>query len=167
MNFAERILEKTLFASRWLLTPFYIGLVLCIFLLAAKFVMKFIGILGEFSDMSGGKLVVDVLGLIDLALIANLIIIIAFSSYESFVSRMDVENHEDRPAWLGKLGFADLKIKVVGSIIAISAIELLRVFIELANYSTDQVMWKVIIHATFVFSGVMFAISDYLSKKKN
>lgn len=167
MNLAEKILERTLFASRWLLTPFYIGLVLCIFLLAAKFVMKFIGILGEFSDMSGGKLVVDVLGLIDLALIANLIIIIAFSSYESFVSRMDVENHEDRPAWLGKLGFADLKIKVVGSIIAISAIELLRVFIELANYSTDQVMWKVIIHATFVFSGVMFAISDYLSKKKN
>jgi len=164
VNKIESVLEKSLFASRWLLTPFYIGLVLAVLLLMAKFAMKFIAILGHFTELSSSGLVVDILGLIDLALIANLLIIITFSGYESFVSKMDVDDHEDKPSWMGKVGFAELKMKVIGSIVAISAIELLRVFIEMENYDLDHVMWKIIMHATFVFSGLMFAISDRLGK---
>ena len=164
MNKIESVLEKSLFASRWLLTPFYIGLVLAVLLLMAKFAMKFIAILGHFTELSSSGLVVDILGLIDLALIANLLIIITFSGYESFVSKMDVDDHEDKPSWMGKVGFAELKMKVIGSIVAISAIELLRVFIEMENYDLDHVKWKIIMHATFVFSGLMFAISDRLSR---
>ena len=164
MSKLESTLEKSLFASRWLLTPFYIGLVLAVLLLMAKFAMKFVSILGHFAELTSSALVVDILGLIDLALIANLLIIITFSGYESFVSKMDVDDHEDKPSWMGKVGFVELKMKVIGSIVAISAIELLRVFITMENYDLEHVKWKIIMHATFVFSGLMFAISDWLSK---
>lgn len=164
MNKLELFIEKSLFASRWLLTPFYIGLVFAVFLLLAKFIMKFTGVIGKFNEMTSSGLVVDVLGLIDLALIANLLIIITLSGYESFVSKMDIDDHEDKPSWMGKVGFSELKMKVIGSIVAISAIELLRVFIDMANYPIEQVKWKIIMHATFVFSGVMFAVSDWLGK---
>lgn len=167
MNKIEASLEKGLFASRWLLTPFYIGLILAVLLLMAKFAMKFAAILGHFTELTSSALVVDILGLIDLALIANLLIIITFSGYESFVSKMDVDDHEDKPSWMGKVGFAQLKMKVIGSIVAISAIELLRVFIEMENYDLDHVMWKIIMHATFVISGLMFAVSDWLGRVGN
>lgn len=167
MKNIETIFEKGLFASRWLLTPFYIGLILAVLLLMAKFAMKFASILGHFNELTSGALVVDILGLIDLALIANLLIIITFSGYESFVSKMDVDDHEDKPSWMGKVGFSELKMKVIGSIVAISAIELLRVFIEMESYDLAHVKWKIIMHATFVFSGLMFALSDWLSRNNS
>lgn len=164
MNKIENALEKGLFASRWLLAPFYVGLILAVLLLMAKFAVKFTSVVGHFNELTSSALVVDILGLIDLALIANLLIIITFSGYESFVSKMDVGDHEDKPTWMGKVGFAELKMKVIGSIVAISAIELLRVFIEIKSYDSEQIMWKIVMHATFVLSGLMFAISDWLGR---
>jgi uncharacterized protein (TIGR00645 family) len=164
VNKIESTLEKGLFASRWLLAPFYVGLVMAVLLLMAKFAMKFASVVGHFSEITSSALVVDILGLIDLALIANLLIIITFSGYESFVSKMDVDDHEDKPSWMGKVGFAELKMKVIGSIVAISAIELLRVFITMDNYDIEHVKWKIIMHATFVLSGFMFAVSDWLGR---
>lgn len=164
MNKIESTLEKGLFASRWLLAPFYVGLIMAVFLLMAKFAMKFASVVGHFPEITSSALVVDILGLIDLALIANLLIIITFSGYESFVSKMDVDDHEDKPSWMGKVGFAELKMKVIGSIVAISAIELLRVFITMSSYDMEHVKWKIIMHATFVVSGLMFAVSDWLGR---
>lgn len=164
MKKLEHLFEQGLFTSRWLLAPFYVGLILAVLLLLAKFVVKFVSVIGHFNEITSSALVVDVLGLIDLTLIANLLIIITLSGYESFVSKIDLANHEDKPSWMGKVGFAELKMKVIGSIVAISAIELLRVFIEMSNYPIEQVKWKIIMHATFVFSGVMFAVSDWLGK---
>jgi len=93
-------------------------------------------------------------------------LIIIFAGYENFVSKIDMKNHEDRPDWMGKIGFSDLKMKVVGSIVAISAIELLRAFMNLdVACSTEQLAWKVGIHITFVFSGIGFAVMDRLSAK--
>jgi len=114
----------------------------------------------------GGQVIAGLLSLIDIVLVANLMLIIIFAGYENFVSKIDMKNHEDRPDWMGKIGFSDLKMKVVGSIVAISAIELLRAFMNLdVACSTEQLAWKVGIHITFVFSGIGFAVMDRLSAK--
>jgi uncharacterized protein (TIGR00645 family) len=92
------------------------------------------------------------------------LLIIVFSGYESFVSRINTNNHEDRPAWMDKIGFADLKLKLIGAIVAISAVELLKAFLVSQTYTDTQLAWKVGIHFTFVLSGVFFAVTDYISE---
>ena len=116
--------------------------------------------------MTGNELILSVLTLVDVALIANLLIIIIFSGYESFVSKIDIDTHEDKPGWMGKVGFGALKVKVIGSIMAISAIELLKVFVNSGEYVVEEIQWKVMIHLTFVLSGVLFAVMDWLGNKK-
>ena len=97
---------------------------------------------------------------------ANLLIIIIFAGYENFVSKIDTGGHEDRPDWMGHVDFAGLKMKLIGSIIAISGIDLLKAFVAVGEMSNEQMAWKVGIHVTFVFSGVMFAIMDWLGGPK-
>ena len=108
-----------------------------------------------------------VLTLVDMSLIANLLLIMVFSGYENFVSKINTAGHEDRPEWMGKVNFSDLKIKVIASIVAISAIELLKAFVNIAAYPTEQLAWKVGIHVTLVFSGVMFALMDRIARGTN
>lgn len=163
----ENGIEKTIFASRWLLAPFYFGLMLGVLILLIKFVKSMIGVLSGLGSMSDSDIVISVLTLVDITLLANLLIIIIFSGYESFVSKIEVDGHEDRPDWMGKVGFSTLKIKLIGSIVAISAIELLAVFVNINQYTDKQIMWKVIIHVTFVISGVLFAVMDRTSAKKS
>ncbi|MDN3398684.1 YqhA family protein [Psychrobacter sp. APC 3426] len=107
---------------------------------------------------------VNILVLVDLSLVASLLLIIIFSGYEIFVSKIDTGDHVDRPSWMGKVDFSGLKLKVIGAIVAISAIDLLKSFMdipnELSNGEADKLMWKVIIHMTFVVSGLLFAIMD-------
>ena len=131
----EKIIETLLFRSRWILAPFYIGLVAALLVLLFKFGKKFVFVLIPSIDaVSSTDLILSILGLIDLVLIANLLLIIIFSGYENFVSKIDmVKNHVDRPEWMGKVDYAGLKIKVIGSIVAISSIELLKVFIYIAE----------------------------------
>ncbi|MEN3293150.1 MAG: hypothetical protein V7642_2403 [Burkholderiales bacterium] len=102
----------------------------------------------------------------DTALIASLLLIITLSGYENFVSKFSIGEHEDRPAWMGKVGFADLKIKLMGAIVAISAVELLKAFIDLEDFTNEQLAWKVGIHLTFVVSGVLFAVTDRITESK-
>ncbi len=106
------------------------------------------------------------LTLVDTALIGSLLLIIAFSGYENFVSKIGIGEHEDRPAWMGKVSFSDLKIKLIGAIVAISAVELLKAFINIDEFTNTQLAWKVGIHLTFVTSGVLFAISDRITEGK-
>ncbi len=165
MQHFEHFLERFIFASRWLLAPFYIGLVLAIGLLLAKFVKEFVNLLPTVFSGNSGDVMVGVLTLVDVALVANLLLIIVFAGYENFVSKINTGNSEDRPDWMGHVSFSDLKIKVIGSIVAISGIELLKAFVNVDAYTTEQLAWKVGLHMAFVVSGVLFAVMDKLSTK--
>ncbi len=160
----EYWLEKTVFNSRWLLMPFYVGLVLGIILLFIKFIQELWLMFTQVSTASVSDVIVDILVLVDISLVANLLLILIFSGYEIFVSKIDTANHVDRPSWMGKVDFSGLKLKVIGAIVAISAIDLLKSFMdissEMSDLDADKLMWKVVIHMSFVVSGLLFAIMD-------
>jgi uncharacterized protein (TIGR00645 family) len=164
---AERILENGLFLSRWLMAPFYVGLVIALGMLLVVFVEELIHALPGVMDAGAETMILTVLTLIDLSLAGNLVLIVIFSGYENFVSKINVEGHEDRPSWMGRLDFSGLKIKLVGSIVAISAISLLRAFMQLTqvNQVIDEarIFWLVVLHVTFVGSGLLFALMDWVA----
>ena len=166
MKRIEHGLEALIFGSRWLLAPFYLGLVLGILLLLVKFVKTFVGAVGVVISGSGGEAMLAILSLVDIALVANLLIIIIFAGYENFVSKIDTAEHVDRPGWMGHVTFSDLKLKLIGSIVAISAIELLKYFVDVRVANRDDMLWAITIHLVLVFSGVMFALMDRLSGVK-
>jgi uncharacterized protein (TIGR00645 family) len=162
----ERILESTLFASRWLLAPFFLGLIVAIGVLLIKFAKELVALIGGVLGFIQHDAVISILTLVDTALIAVLLLIIVFSGYENFVSKLAIGNHEDRPAWMGKVGFSDLKMKLISAIVAISAVELLKAFLVSTTLTSEQLMWKVLIHLTFVVSGLLFAVSDWISESR-
>ncbi|WP_246338060.1 TIGR00645 family protein [Azospirillum oleiclasticum] len=160
----EDRLERMIFASRWLLAPFFVGLIVAILVLLVKFAKTLLALVLGVWGASDYEAVIAILTLVDTALIAGLLLIIIFSGYENFVSKLGIGGHEDRPAWMGKVGFADLKLKLIGAIVAISAVELLKAFLVSTQYTDAQLGWKVAIHLTFVFSGVMFAVTDRIAE---
>lgn len=168
MKKVEHFLESLIFNSRWLLVPFYLGLVLAIGLLLVKFVKEFVSFVGIVFGGTGTDVVIAILTLIDVVLLSNLLLIIIFAGYENFVSKIDTADSEDRPSWMGKVTFSDLKMKLIGSIVAISGIELLKAFVEVGNGSltNEDLAWKVGIHMTFVVTGLLFALSDWFSYDK-
>lgn len=167
MKAIETTLESWVFRSRWLLAPFFIGLLLAIIPLLLKFAKSLWVLSLEMFTLSAEQMIISILSLVDGALIASLLLIIGFSGYENFVSKIGVGEHEDRPAWMGKVGFSDLKIKLMGAIVAISAVELLKAFINVdANSPWQPLAWRVGIHVTFVVSGVLFAITDRIVESK-
>lgn len=166
MKRLENNFEHLLFSSRWLMAPVYFGLVLAMLVLLVKFTKEVWGLFSHIMTATGGELIIGVLSLVDIALIMNLLIIIMFSGYENFVSKMeDLHSHQDRPDWMGHIGFSDLKIKLIGSIVAISGIELLKAFMNVDNLSDRHLGWMVGIHVTFLFSGVLYALMDRLGSK--
>ncbi|MFO7757322.1 MAG: TIGR00645 family protein [Roseovarius sp.] len=164
MTTFERALETLIFASRWILAPFFIGLLVAMAVLLVKFLKELTDLVMTIWTASDNDAVISILTLVDTALIAVLLLIIVFSGYESFVSRIHTADHEDRPGWMGKVGFADLKLKLIGAIVAISAVELLKAFLVSQSYTNTQLAWKVGIHITFVFSGLIFAVTDYIAE---
>lgn len=171
-NFLETALEQTLFKSRWLLAPFYLGMVVSLLMLLAAFVAELIHAVPQamnFSTVDPEKVILAVLGMIDLSLAGNLVVIVIFSGYENFVSKIDTENAEDRPSWMGTLDFSGLKMKLIGSIVAISAISLLRAFMTLteegAPLDEPRLRWMLLLHLTFVVSGLLFAAMDWLGNR--
>ena len=162
----ERLLEKSMFNSRWILAPFYVGLAFSLILLLIRFGFEFVESASSAFHASTEEVVLSVLSLIDISLAANLVLIIVFSGYENFVSKIDTGNSEDRPSWMGTLDFSGLKMKLIGSIVAISAISLLRAFMTLTDAETSidegRLRWLVILHLTFVVSGVLFALMDWV-----
>ena len=160
-------IESLLFNGRWLLVPFYLGLLLGLVVLVVKFVQEFIHLASIALDASLKDTTISLLELLDIVLLANLIIIVIFSGYENFVSKIVVaQGAEDRPSWMGKVDFSGLKIKLIGSLVAISVIQLLAVFLEPGEMNTDHVFWMIIIHLTFVVSGVLFAVMDFIADKR-
>nr|VFJ54635.1 MAG: TIGR00645 family protein [Candidatus Kentron sp. DK]VFJ61177.1 MAG: TIGR00645 family protein [Candidatus Kentron sp. DK] len=182
MKSIENIIETLIFNSRWLLAPFYLGLVAGIALVLLKFIQEFLHLawpLSHLLAMPESELILAVLTLVDMSLVANLLLIIVFSGYENFVSKIDTAGHEDRPDWMGKVDFSGLKVKVIASIVAISAIELLKAFVNVgaqitieANAGADwtwtaadkAIAWKVAIHVILVISGVLFALMDRIAE---
>lgn len=163
MRKAETLLEKGLFASRWLMAPFYVGLVGSLMLLLYSFMQELWHITLHFSELTPEKAVLATLSLIDLSLAGNLLLIVIFSGYENFVSKFDINEHEDRPEWQGTVDFSTLKLKLVASIVAISGIHLLKIFMNVNQLPDREIQWMVIIHLVFVASGVLLALMDRIA----
>jgi uncharacterized protein (TIGR00645 family) len=164
----EKTLETLMFRSRWILAPMYLGLVGGLIMMLIKFVQEFIHIFGHILVSEEKEVVLSILGLVDITLVANLLIMVIFSGYENFVSKIDVANHEDRPSWMGKVDYSGLKIKLIGSIVAISAIDLLKAFMHqstpgIEHLDNNQMAWMVGIHFVLILSGVLFALMDKLA----
>ena len=162
----EKVIENLMYRSRWLLAPIYLGLSLAVLALGIKFFQELIHLLFEIHKLAEADMVLIVLSLIDIAMVGGLLVMVMMSGYENFVSKIGTGDHEDRPAWMGRVGFSDLKIKLMGAIVAISAVELLKAFINVDEMTWQQLAWKVGIHITFVVSGVLFAITDRLTENR-
>lgn len=165
----ETWLERGLFASRWLMAPFYVGLVLALAALLVVFFQELFRELPHTLSMKPEDAILMALTLIDLSLAANLMVIVILSGYENFVSKIDTASHEDRPDWMGTVDFSGLKMKLIASIVAISAIALLKAFLKLTEpgVALDQtrLLWLVVVHLSFVVSGVLLAVMDWLNSR--
>jgi uncharacterized protein (TIGR00645 family) len=167
----ETKFEQGLFASRWLMAPMYLGLVVSLGMMAVLFVKELAYYVPKTLTLTADQGILAILTLIDLSLAANLLLIVLFSGYENFVSKLDIKDSEDRPDWMGKVDFSGLKMKLIASIVAISGIHLLKVFMSLGKAESaytvtmETLQWMVVIHLTFVVSGVLLALMDWLSAK--
>jgi len=159
----ERSIEKLLFASRWILAPVYLGMSLALVALGVKFFQEVFHVLSHVWTMKEADMVLTILALIDMVLVASLVVMVMFSGYENFVSRMEIDEDTEKLGWLGKLDAGTLKLKVAASIVAISSIHLLRAFMNAPQIPNDKLMWYVIIHLTFVVSAVMMGVLDRMS----
>jgi uncharacterized protein (TIGR00645 family) len=169
-NRIEAGFERVLFQSRWLMAPMYLGLALALAMLALVFLRELWAYLPEAMTMTSDKAILAVLTLIDLTLAANLLLIVLFSGYENFVSKLEVGEHSDRPDWMGTVDFSALKMKLIASIVAISAIHLLKRFMEIGKGASAEAMatelkWLVTIHLAFVLSGLLMAAMDWLTAR--
>jgi uncharacterized protein (TIGR00645 family) len=158
---AERALESVLFNSRWLMAPFYLGLVVSLAVLLYKFGLLLFEFVLHAPAAKESDIILGVLSLIDVSLTGNLILIVVFSGYENFVSRIDPGGHPDWPEWMTKVDFAGLKQKLMASIVAISAIQVLKAFMNIESaFDTQKMGWLVGVHLVFVVSTLLLALSD-------
>ena len=160
----EAVIEKALYASRWVLAPIYLGLSLALILLGIKFFQEVLHVFPLILSTTEANMVLVILSLVDMALVGGLIIMVMLSGYENFVSRIDIEEGVEKLDWLGKLDAGSLKQKVAASIVAISSIHLLQKFMNAAHIDNDKLMWYVIIHMTFVLSALGMAWVDKMNK---
>jgi len=161
----ENFLEKLMYSSRWIMAPIYLGLSLALIALGIKFFQEIFHILPIIFSMKEVELILVVLSLIDIALVGGLIVMVMFSGYENFVSRLDLEGNDDKLSWLGKLDSGSLKNKVAASIVAISSIHLLKVFMNTESIANDKIQWYLLIHITFVLSAFAMGYLDKVLRK--
>jgi len=163
----EDVVEKVIFGGRWLLAPLYVGLLLSLIPLLIRFFKDFVGLVDLTMNSDMHHITLKILELLDTVLLGNLIIIIIFAGYENFVSKINVaEQSVDRPHWMGRVDYSGLKIKLIGSLVAISVIELLKDFMQEGEFDAKREMWRLGIHITFVVSGVLFALMDFIADKR-
>ena len=156
----ERALERLLFSSRWLLTPFYIALALGLLALIAKTAQRVYEIGHGFLALNESGIILGILSIIDLTLTASLVVIVIFSGYVNFVSRVDISEHKDWPQWMANIDFSELKLKLMASIVAISAIKLLEAYMDIDQESDRDLWWLAGIHGVFVVSALLLAFAD-------
>ncbi len=160
----EHSLEKLMYASRWILAPIYAGLSLALLAIFVKFFQELFHFLPHILEIAESELILTLLGLIDLTLVASLILIVMFSGYENFVSRLDLSESTEKLDWLGTHDYGSLKMKVASSIVAISSIHLLKVFMNIEATANDKLQWYVVIHLTLVISALFMGYLDKITK---
>jgi uncharacterized protein (TIGR00645 family) len=163
----EEIFEQSLFRSRWLMAPFYVGLIIALLVLMITFGKE---VFEETSkvitfELEENTVVLWLLTLIDMSLAGNLTLMVVFAGYENFVSKLDLEGNPDKPVWMGKVDFSNMKLKLIASIIAISVIHLLRAFMSIETVDKVNLEWLMMLHGVFLVSGVVLATMDYLGEK--
>lgn len=160
----EKLLERGMYAARWILAPIYLGLSLALVALGIKFFQELYHILPNILAIKESDLILVVLSLIDIALVGGLMVMVMFSGYENFVSRLDIDGDSEKLSWLGKVDSGSLKNKVAASIVAISSIHLLKIFVNADNVDNDKLLWYVIIHLTFVASAFAMGVLDKMTR---
>lgn len=162
----EKFIENTMYAARWLLAPVYLGLSLALLMLAIKFFQEIFHVLPYILATTEADLILVILSLIDMALVGGLLVMVMFSGYENFVSTLNIKEGQEKLNWLGTMDASSLKMKVASSIVAISSIHLLRIFMDARNVDNDKLMWYVILHMTFVISAFIMGYLDKVTKHK-
>lgn len=162
----EKFIEVAMYRSRWLLAPIYLGLSLAVLALAIKFFQELIHLLLHVTALKEADMILVVLGMIDLAMVGGLLVMVMMSGYENFVSQLDIGENEEKLSWLGKMDSSSLKAKIAASIVAISSIHLLKVFMAAQTTPNDKLRWYVVIHLTFVASAFAMGVLDSITKKK-
>lgn len=166
----ENWLERGFFACRWILAPMYLVLIIVLIIIVCKFFMEVGSFIQIIMTFNSDKWITDALDLLDLTLLANLVLIVAFSGYENTISKIDFahEKSTEKISWMmGNLDTGGLKLKIIGSVIAISLIELLKDFLNAALINPDTEIWRVILHIIFVITGVLFARMELTNAKKD
>ena len=160
----ERFIENAMYASRWLLAPIYFGLSLGLLALGLKFFQEVFHVIPSVFSMAESDVILVLLSLIAMALVGGLLVMVMISGYENFVSQLDIDDHKEKLNWLGTMDSSSLKMKVAASIVAISSIHLLRIFMDAKNFDPEHLMWYVIIHMTFVVSAFAMGYLDKVTK---
>ncbi len=164
INKIEKTMERFMYASRWILAPIYLGLSLALFALFIKFFQELYHFLPQILAIDEATLILKILTLIDITLVGSLIVIVMFSGYENFVSQLDIKESTEKLDWLGSHDYGSLKMKVASSIVAISSIHLLKVFMNIETTANDKIMWYVLIHLTMVVSALLMGYLDKISR---
>ncbi len=160
----ERLFERMMYASRWLMAPIYFGLSFVLLALSIKFFQEIFELIPVIITMKSMDLVLIILSLVDIALVGGLVVMVMFSGYENFVSRLDLDDHDDKLGWLGKLDAGSLKNKVAASIVAISSIHLLKIFMNTEHIDNGKLLWYLLVHITFVLSAFAMGYLDKITK---
>jgi uncharacterized protein (TIGR00645 family) len=155
-----RFIEKLIFASRWIQAPLYLGLIVAQAAYVYRFMVELAHLVTKAGSLSESDMVLIILGLIDVVMVANLLIMIIVGGYETFVSRLELDDHPDQPEWLSHVNAGVLKVKLATALIGISSIHLLKSFINAANLPDRALMWQVIIHVAFLVSALAVAYTD-------
>lgn len=160
MKKIENIFEGIIFSSRWVQAPIYAGLIVGSILYAYKFLIELIHLCATVGTIKEEVLMLGILTLVDISMVLNLLVMVIIGGYATFVSRMNLESHEDRPDWLKKVDAGTLKVKLAGALVGISGIHLLKSFINISNKDYEQVKWQIVIHVVFLFSTLMLAFTE-------
>ncbi|WP_045860263.1 TIGR00645 family protein [Teredinibacter purpureus] len=163
----EKFFETLMYRSRWALAPIYLGLSLAVIALGIKFFQEVAHLLLHIWEMKEADTILVVLSLIDISMVGGLLVMVMMSGYENFVSQLDLSGEEEKLSWLGKMDSSSLKAKIAASIVAISSIHLLKVFMAIQHTPDNKLYWYVIIHLTFVASAFAMGFLDTVSKKSN
>ena len=159
----EKIVECGLVASRWIMAPFYVGLAFSLLLLLFTFIKELFHLTLSIFSSHDHQVILGILSLVDLSLSGNLLLIVIFAGYENFVSKLNVGSNKDKFEWRGNVDFSTLKLKLVSSMVAISGIHLLTIFMNTRSTPKQEIEWMIIIHLVFIISGVCLALTDYIS----
>lgn len=166
-NKIELGFEKFIFASRWLQAPIYAGLVIGALLFSYKFLVELIHLATSVNELTDAQMMLGVLTLVDITMVVNLLVMVVIGGYSTFVSRIDLTGHEDKPEWLQKVDAGSLKVKLATSLVGVSGVHLLQTFINMQNQNLDQVKWQVIIHVVFLLSAILLAFTEHIMHKKH